>query len=110
MTPADRLLATLEALRTAARCGDFAALGRLAGQVATDLAAVEAAAPGPAQLAVMKASAAEVAVLLQAAERGLAAARRRLAEIERLRNGPVTYGGDGRRQPLTGAVTAIRRV
>lgn len=109
MRPADRLLTTLDALRAAARCGDFAALGRLATQLAADLAAIEAA-PPPAQLATMKASAAEVAVLLQAAERGLSAARRRLAEIERLRSGPVTYGGDGRPQMLAGTTASLRRV
>ena len=110
MRPADRLLATLDALRAAARCGDFAALGPLTARVAADLAATEAATPPPAQLAAMKASAAEVAVLLHAAERGLAAARRRLAEIERLRSGPVTYGGDGRPQNLAGTTPALRRV
>lgn len=110
MRPAERLLTLLDGLRAAARSGDFAGMGRLTAQIAADLAALEATPPRPAQLADLRARAAEVATLLQAAERGLSAARQRLAEIERLRTGPVTYGGDGRPQTLSGAPPSLRRV
>lgn len=110
MRPAERLLAALDALREAARRGDFAALAGLAERIGADLALLEQTPPTQRTLAEIRARAAEIPVLLQAAERGLAAARQRLAEMERLRTGPVTYGGDGRRQKLTGPADSLRRV
>jgi len=109
-SPAERLLHALEALREAAQRGDLTALPALTARVTAGVEALDPAAPSPAVLARIKARAEEVAVLLDAAGRGLAAARQRLAEIDRLRRTPATYGGDGRRHALSRDGAPLRRV
>lgn len=109
-SPADRLILALEALREAALRGDLAALPALTDRVTAGVEALAPAAPSPASLARIKARAEEVAVLLDATGRGLAAARQRLAEIDRLRRTPATYGGDGQRHALSRDGAPLRRV
>lgn len=109
-SPAERLLHALEALREAAQRGDLTALPALTARVTAGVEALDPAAPSPAVLARIKARAEEVAVLLDATGRGLAAARQRLAEIDRLRRTPATYGGDGQRHALSRDGAPLRRV
>lgn len=110
MTPAERLSLSLEEARQAARRGDFAAFDGLAGRLSQDMAALETAPPDPPTVQGLMARAADLTVLLQAAGQGLEAARRRLAEIETVRRGLGTYGGDGQRRHLATTSGAIRRV
>ncbi len=110
MSPADRLSESLDDLRQAARRGDFAAFDSLAGRLAQDVAALEATPPDPPTLQRLISTAADLTVLLQAAGQGLAAARRRLAEIETVRRGLGTYGGNGQRRHLATPSGATRRL
>lgn len=110
MTPADLVAETLGALRQAALRGDFAAFDGLAGPLATQAAALEAAPPDQPTLQALQRSAAELATLLQAVGQGLGAARRRLNEIESVRRGRGTYGGDGLRRTLGLGGETTRRV
>lgn len=110
MTPADRLGDSLAALRDAVRQGDFSAFDRLSARLGAEVAELEAAPPDPGSLQMLKLRAAELSELLQAAGQGLAAARRRLTEIDTLRKGLGTYGGDGRRRALGPTPASTRRV
>jgi len=110
MMPADRLAGSLDALRLAARQGDFAAFDHLAGRLADELAALETDPPDLETLARLSAQATDLLVLLQAAGQGLAAARRRLTEIEAVRRGLGTYGRDGQRRSLGVSVAPTHRV
>lgn len=110
MTPADHLFQILESLRVAARRGDFAAFDQLAGDMAAAVAALGAAPPDAPTVHRLVARATEVSVLLQASGQGLAAARRRLAEIDAIRRGLGTYGGDGRRRAIGQTSATTRRL
>lgn len=110
MSHAETLVLTLEDLGLAARRGDFAALGALADRLTASLAEVEAAPPAKGDLQAIQASAARVSALLDAVAQGLAAARRRMAEIDAVRRGLDTYGGDGRRRSLNLPAKDSRRV
>lgn len=81
------------------RAADFQALARLAPQLEAALAAL----PGsqdPALMQRLKRKAEENAQLLDAARRGLRAARRRLEETRRVGAGLQTYDGTGRRSEI----------
>ena len=98
MTPLDTLL---EDMAVQVRRADFSALARLTPQLETALAGlggiVDAAVMGRLQR-----KAEENALLLDAARRGLRAARRRLEETRRVGAGLQTYDGHGRRSELRG--------
>lgn len=110
MHPADRLHCTLDDLHEAARHGDFAALAGLAERIASDLAELEHTPVSATALVALRLQATRISPVLEAVRHGVTAARLRLAEIERLRTGPVTYGEDGQRLMLTGPTASLRRV
>ena len=96
MTPLDTLL---EDMALQVRRADFSALARLTPQLETALAGLG----GTVDAAVMvrlRRKAEENAQLLDAARRGLRAARRRLEETRRVGAGLQTYDGKGRRSEI----------
>lgn len=101
MPEIDALEATLLALRTAARRGDLGGLLPLSARLEEQMAAISQSLPEEERLQSLRASAAETAALLDAALRGLTAARTRLAEINAVRSGAGTYGDDGQRRRLS---------
>jgi hypothetical protein len=110
MHPAERLATSLEDLRLAALHGDFAKIDHLAGHIADGVAGLADLPPDEAELKRLMGRAADLTVLLRAAGEGLAAARRRLAEIEAVRRGLGTYGRDGQRRTLGALIAASRRL
>jgi hypothetical protein len=110
MHPADQLATSLEDLRRAAMNGDFATIDQLSGQIADGVAALSDVPQDEAGLRRLIGRAADLSVLLRAAGEGLAAARRRLAEIEAVRRGLGTYGSDGQRRALASLTAASRRL
>lgn len=90
------------------RQADFPALARLTPQVEAALAALPAGAD-PALMGRLRRKAEENAQLLEAARRGLRAARRRVEETRRVGAALQTYDGKGRRAEIVpGGPTAGR--
>ncbi len=109
MDPVEALRALLAAEAAALQRGELAALGPLAGQKAEILTALTATgAPPAASLARLRAEAGRNAGLIAAAQRGVAAACQRLAELQRAA-APQTYDNQGRRSQLGAAGGAIER-
>ena len=109
MDTVEALHSLLAAEAAALRQGDLSALGPLAGQKAALLATLTAAgAPEARRLARLRAEAARNAGLIAAAQRGLAAACQRLAELQRAA-APQTYDSTGRRSQLGAAAGAVER-
>lgn len=90
------------------RQADFQALARLTPQLEAAMAVLPAGA-APALMGRLQRKAEENAQLLDAARRGLRAARRRLEETRRVGAGLQTYDGKGRRADIVpGGPTAGR--
>lgn len=104
----DRLSNTLDAIRTALRNGEYAALADLSEQL--DAALEDAASLPGADLHALRQRASDTAACLAAARSGFRAARRRLAEVA---GGPAalsTYDRDGRRSPAPQGASAPKRL
>lgn len=110
MRPARMLPTALADLRKAALEGDFARIDQLSGRIADGIADLADLPTDEAELRRLRGSAADLTVLLRAAGEGLAAARRRLAEIESVRLGLGTYGRDGQRRAIGAPGVASRRL
>ena len=96
--PIAALAALLEQEFTALRQADFADLDEIATDKEALLGALAAApAPTAAALDALIVQANRNAACLQAASRGIRAARRRLAELRRAAEGLSTYDRNGRR-------------
>lgn len=109
MKPLETLL---DEVGLAVRKADFAALGALAPHLEAALAKVEAVRIGPAQLpdlARLKAKSAQNAALLDAARRGMQAARRRVSDAQGAARGLQTYDIRGRRSEIVTSVTTAGR-
>ena len=91
------LRAGLDAMRTAATEGNLAALAEISAMLETNLAELESLSPD--ELAAVGRAAAENVPRLEAALRGVRAARRRLAELAEAER-PATYDRTGRKQNL----------
>ena len=105
MTPLEILL---DDMAERVRQADFQALARLTPQLEAAMAALPAGA-APALMGRLQRKAEENAQLLDAARRGLRAARRRLEETRRVGAGLQTYDGKGRRADIVpGGATAGR--
>ena len=103
------LEATLEAVNTAVRRADFDQLGLLAPELDAALAHLEADRSAGPRLAQIVKIAEHNAMLLEAARRGLRAARRRVDETRRAASGLQTYDMRGQRAEIvTGSKTAGR--
>lgn len=101
----ERLLNDLE---TKVRRGDFASLASLAPQIEAALAELSLSSP-LGDLARLKAKADFNARLLDAARRGVKAARRRLDDARLVTSGLQTYDGSGKRSDIAlGAATTGR--
>lgn len=93
----------------AARRADFGSLAELAARKEALLEALLAGpAPEPGRLEALRHKARRTAAVLQAARRGLRAARRRIAELQKAGD-PETYAADGRRQGLEPAQGTLER-
>lgn len=105
MTPLEILL---DDMAERVRQADFQALARLTPQLEAAMVALPAGA-APALMGRLQRKAEENAQLLDAARRGLRAARRRLEETRRVGAGLQTYDGKGRRADIVpGGPTAGR--
>lgn len=110
MPQVDAVLTVYADLRAALRQGDFAALEGIAARIEVALDALAGADPTAGDLDLLRAEALRAADLLDAAGRGVAAARRRIAEIDAVRQGRATYAVDGRRQVIARPSAPPRRV
>lgn len=110
MQQVDTILSVYADLREALRRGDFVALDSIAARIAVALDDLAGAAPDAVDLDLLRAEAERAADLLDAASRGVAAARRRIAEIEAVRAGRATYAVDGRRQAIARPSEPPRRI
>lgn len=88
---------SLGAIRRAALGGDFTALPALSRELEDHLQGARRSASRETAAALQR-LAAENAVLLRAAQRGLRAAQRRLAEIRGVADGFTTYSAQGQRR------------
>lgn len=103
------LEATLEAVKAAVRKADFVSLGQLAPELDAALAKAETERPSQTELAQIARVAEQNAILLEAARRGLRAARRRVEEVRRAASGLQTYDMRGHRAEIsTGSKLAGR--
>lgn len=89
------LEAIVEATATAIRAGDLRAMGDLALQTEIALTSLEAQAD-PARLTKLRELAKRNAIGLEAATKGVRAARRRLADVMRASGGTQTYDVAGK--------------
>lgn len=104
----DRIADLLETTRKAIARADFAAAAALVPALEQALAALPAR-PDTARLAKLKAMAERNALCLDAARKGLRAARRRMEEVRRAARGVQTYDNGGRLSDIPlGGVTAGR--
>jgi hypothetical protein len=105
--PQTTLETILDEMRNCIKVADFSGLAVLAPQL--DQAVSKVRPKDAAELQRLKAKAAHNATLLEAARRGIGAARRRLDEARRAADGLQTYDGKGRRFDVaTGGPTAGR--
>lgn len=113
-TPAVRLGRSLDRLHDLMRRGDLGALPDAAAGMEADLAALSRAGVAPptaSDLAVIRRKLERNAACLQAAARGIRAARRRIAEVRGAASGLGTYDAAGRRAGGPGLPAAlVRRV
>jgi hypothetical protein len=94
---------TAEALRR----GDLSAIGPLAAQTTAALEALGGETEG-ARLQALREKAKKNALALEAAGRGVRAARRRLAEIVAARSGVQTYDNSGKTQRVGGVAGGMK--
>ncbi|MCF8510044.1 MAG: hypothetical protein K9G43_01235 [Rhodobacteraceae bacterium] len=96
------LEALLDDVRTAVRAANFSTLAQLAPQLEAALADLSevSAKNDPATIGRIKAKAEQNAPLLDAARRGISAARRRLEEVRRASKGLQTYDMRGHRAEI----------
>lgn len=100
------ILALLDDIHAALLEGDLDALGPLARRL-DDLMAVFGNCPHDS-LALIRAKAMRNAQTLQAAEQGVRAAQRRLADLREAASGHRTYGRDGHRAAVVGVSGQVR--
>ena len=103
----DRLEKVVGETARAIRVGDLAAMGGLAERTAAALSELGTETDS-VQIAALRVSAERNAVALEAAGRGVRAARRRLAEITSARGGMKTYDGAGNTQKIGGPLGALK--
>jgi hypothetical protein len=96
----------LDAMQAALRAGDLAALAPIGRDLAAFIRRVEAEPPAHPLAPRLGDHARRTLDLLESAGRGLAAARRRVAELAEATRGLSTYDATGRRHPV--AATAPR--
>jgi hypothetical protein len=102
------LLERLDRLHHALRRGDLAALATLAEDI--DGLCTAAGPVSPDDAALLRRAAERNAAALDAAARGVRAARQRLRDIRAARSGLRTYDRDGRGQTLAAASEPGRRL
>jgi len=90
----DPMADLLDRVHAALTSADYAVLDGLTGRMAAELTRLETGGDA-AVLALLQHKASRNAGCLMAAQRGLRAAQRRVAEIARARSGLVTYGPGG---------------
>ncbi len=107
---AEAMLALLETEHAAIQGGDFADLEQLALDKSDLLARLESAEPpAPEVLGRLRAAAARNARALEAAGRGLRAARRRITELVNAGSGRESYDARGRRVTPDAAAGRLER-
>lgn len=99
-TASDRLSTELDRVYHALRSGRLEGLAAASQALETELARLDPA--DGAGLEVLRHKAQRNAACLEAAARGVRAARRRLAEIRMIESGSGTYDDKGRRDELPG--------
>ena len=100
METVDALHALLRAEREAILSGNLDKLAETEGRKEALIEALIAKAPTPESLDRIRREAAELLTLLDAAKRGMAAARARLEEQDAARAGLSTYGPEGRNRTV----------
>ena len=106
----DSLSDSLTALHRALLAGDFRAMTGLTHQIERHLDSGAAQGLDAAALSRLRRLADENAVLLRAAQRGLRAAQRRIAEIRGVATGLTTYTAGGQRRTSASASGPDHRV
>ena len=106
----DNLSDNLTALHRALLAGDFRALTGLTHQIERHLDGGATKGLDAAALAGLRRLADENAILLRAAQRGLRAAQRRIAEIRGVATGLTTYTAGGQRRTSASASGPDHRV
>lgn len=108
MKQEDTLQSTLSELRRAALSGRFDAFPALSARLQAHV--IHFASDPPEDTASVHAQANALMQLLEASGQGLKAARDRLTEIARIRQGGGTYGDNGQRQQLAPPSVESRRL
>jgi hypothetical protein len=103
----NEIAAILDATHAALLKGDLETIGPLARRL-DDLWATLRDCP-PDDLTLIRAKAARNAATLQAAEQGVRAAQRRLAELQEAASGHRTYARDGHRAVVAGQTGVLRQ-
>jgi aspartate/methionine/tyrosine aminotransferase len=103
----ERLEKLVNDTATALRHGELAAIGPLAEQTNAALGDLDGETDG-ARIEALRDKAKKNALALEAASRGVRAARRRLAEIVAARSGVQTYDNAGRTQRVGGPVGSMK--
>jgi hypothetical protein len=103
------LAARLDAIHAALLLGDLGQIGPLSRQLTEDLAAAQGSDWPEDALQAVRAKAQRNARVLDAALRGIRAARRRLAELHEAASGHRTYGRDGNRAAAAPLPTTLRQ-
>lgn len=99
--PAEDLSRALTELRARLLRGDLGDIGQLSARIESALAAIGSRrVPGPDLDAIRQLAARNLPVL-DAAAKGMRAARLRLFEVQQAKSGLGTYGRDGRRNLIT---------
>lgn len=106
--PVAHLETALEESFTMIRQGDLGRIGALTEQVETGLAALSAA-RNPERVERILALARRNETCLAAARRGILAARRRLADLEEIAAGTLTYDGQGQRRPIEARTGSLKQ-
>lgn len=106
-SPIDRLNTILDATAQAIRAGNLPMMGDLAVQTENALAMLGRDAD-PARIAALRDKASRNATGLEAAAKGVRAARRRLHEVISAQSGVQTYDNAGKARKIGGPDTAIK--
>lgn len=107
-SPGAGIEASLDRIHDLIRAGDLAGLAEAAAELESRIASVEQGAAGvsPAELERIRLKSARNAACLEAAARGIRAARRRVAEVRAAASGAGAYDAQGQR--VDGSADALR--
>ncbi|WP_050526134.1 hypothetical protein [Pseudorhodobacter aquimaris] len=103
----ERLETAAKETSAAIRAGDFVAMGELALRAETALAELDPQTDAT-RLTALRDLAGRNALALQAAAKGIRAARRRLQEVTTVRTGVQTYDNTGKAQKIGGPAGTLK--